>query len=55
MKSLITLLTAALALSGCSSLTGPEDRDETAQAAKAKRSLEAATTVPGPSMKLSAN
>ena len=35
MKSLITLLAAALALSGCSSLTGPEDRDEAAQAAKA--------------------
>ena len=49
MKALITLLTAALALTGCSSLTGPEDQDEAAQAAKAKQRLEAAS----PAIKLS--
>lgn len=54
MKALITLLTAALALTGCNSATGPDDQDEAAQAAKAKRSLEAAT-VAGPSTKLAGN
>jgi PBP1b-binding outer membrane lipoprotein LpoB len=55
MKALITLLTAALAVSGCSSLTGPEDQDDAAQAAKAKQRLEAASPEIKPSTRLVGN
>jgi uncharacterized protein YceK len=57
MKALVTLLTATLALAGCTSVTGPDDTagERQAQAAAAKRSLEAASKDAGPSMKLAAN
>ena len=57
MKALVTLLAATLALAGCTSVTGPDDStaDRDAQAAAAKRSLEAASKDAGPSMKLAAN
>lgn len=54
MKKLIAVLATAIALSGCNSLTGPDDQEESAQAAKAKRNLEAAT-VTGPSTRLAGN
>lgn len=56
MKALIAVVTAVLALSGCgSSLTGPDERDEAAETARARQNLEAATPQSGPSLKLSAN
>jgi hypothetical protein len=56
MKRIVALLTAALAVTGCGTLTGPEDADEAAQAARAKRSLEAAADPhAAPSLRLSAN
>ncbi len=56
MKKLIALVTAAVALTGCgSSLTGPQERDEAAEAARARQNLEAATPQGGLSTKLAAN
>ncbi len=54
MKSIITLLTTALALTGCANLTGP-DEQALKRAELAKRSLEVGSKVPEPSMRLSAN
>jgi hypothetical protein len=53
MKAIVTLLAAALTVTGCSNLTGPDDA--AARAAAARRKLEVASKVPEPSMKLSAN
>ena len=56
MKPLVTLLVATVALTGCASVTAPDDNDANARAAAAaKRSLEAASKDAGPSMKLAAN
>jgi PBP1b-binding outer membrane lipoprotein LpoB len=52
MKAIVTLLAAALTVTGCSNLTGPDDA---AARAAAKRKLEVASKVPEPSMKLAAN
>ncbi len=55
MKAIAALLTATLALTGCSTVTGPDEQNAELQAAAAKRSLEAASKVTAPSMKLAAN
>lgn len=55
MKGIVSLFAAALAVTGCSSLTGPSDRDAAARDALAKRQLEVASKVPEVSRKLSAN
>ena len=55
MKTLVKLVTAALALSACSSVTGPDERDAAARAARAKVDLESASKVSAPSAKLAAN
>ena len=55
MKAIASLFTAALALSACTSLTGPDARDAAKRAELARRNLEVASKVPQPSMRLSAN
>ncbi|MBK6488493.1 MAG: hypothetical protein IPF98_16940 [Gemmatimonadetes bacterium] len=55
MKGIFTLVVAALAVTGCSSLTGPSDADAAARAALAKHKLEVASKVSAPSKKLAAN
>ncbi|MGE0442145.1 MAG: hypothetical protein AB7L66_15070 [Gemmatimonadales bacterium] len=55
MKKLFALVAAAAALSGCGSPMGPQDQDEAAQAARARKNLEAAAPTDGPSLKLAAN
>ena len=55
MKAIVTLVATALAVTGCSSLTGPTDRDAAARDALAKRQLEVASKVPQVSGKLAAN
>ncbi len=57
MKTLVKLVTAAIALSACSAatVTGPDDSEAAARAAQARIDLEAASKVAGPSMRLAAN
>ncbi len=55
MKTLIRVVTAALALSACSNVTGPEEHEVAARAARAKADLESASKVSTPSLKLAAN
>jgi PBP1b-binding outer membrane lipoprotein LpoB len=55
MKAVFAVFAAALTLTGCSSLTGPDDQEAARRAAVARRSLESATKVPEVSKKLSAN
>jgi PBP1b-binding outer membrane lipoprotein LpoB len=52
-KRVVALLAAAVAMSGCANLVGPQD-DE-AQALQAKKSLEAASQANAPSFRLAAN
>lgn len=54
MKAFAALLTSALALSACSSITGPDARDDAERAAQARRNLEAVSNT-GPSMRLATN
>ena len=42
MRRIISLVTAALSLAACSNLTAPDNRDRSADAAKAKTALAAA-------------
>ncbi|MBK8247142.1 MAG: hypothetical protein IPK85_07090 [Gemmatimonadetes bacterium] len=55
MKAVFAVVAAALTLTGCSSATGPVDREAANRAAIAKRNLEAATKVPEVSKRLAAN
>ena len=54
-KTMVALITAALALTGCGNLTGPDERDAAANAAKAKQALEAGSQAAAISARLSSN